>query len=65
MRCCSDAPGRRRVVKVVISILVGGTLGYLYYRFIGCASGHCPITRNPYASTLYGAVVGALAGLSM
>ncbi len=41
-------------------VLVGGAAGYLYYRFIGCKTGACPITSNPWVSTLYGAVLGAL-----
>ncbi|MGA9119143.1 MAG: DUF6132 family protein, partial [Bacteroidota bacterium] len=36
--------------------------GFLYYYFIGCASGTCPITSNPYVSTLYGAGMGLLLG---
>jgi hypothetical protein len=41
-------------------VLLGAAGGYLYYRFVGCKSGVCPITRNPWISTIYGAVIGAL-----
>jgi len=41
-------------------IVGGGAAGYAYYRFIGCASGACPISSNPYISTIYGAVMGYL-----
>ncbi|MEW6060494.1 MAG: DUF6132 family protein [Bacteroidota bacterium] len=40
--------------------VVGAVAGYAYYYYIGCLSGTCPITSNPYISTLYGAVIGAL-----
>ncbi len=40
--------------------LLGAGGGFLYYYFIGCASGTCPISSNPYISTLYGAGVGFL-----
>lgn len=44
---------------------VGGTLagaiaGFLYWKFVGCASGSCPITSNWMISTLYGGVMGGL-----
>ena len=43
--------------------LIGGAIGFLYYKFIGCPSGACPITANPYMSTMYGILVGlALSG---
>jgi hypothetical protein len=45
----------------VAAILLGAISGYAYYHYIGCASGTCPITSNPWISTAYGAVVGALA----
>lgn len=40
--------------------LLGGTAGYLYYAFIGCVSGTCPISSNPWLMTGYGAVMGLL-----
>ena len=48
------------MLKYVIGGLIGAVLGYLYYRFIGCSSGTCPITSNPYISTIYGLIVGLL-----
>jgi hypothetical protein len=27
---------------------------------VGCASGACPITSNPWVSTIYGMVMGGL-----
>ncbi len=45
---------------IVIGAVVGGVVGYLYYRFIGCRSGACIITGNPYISTLYWSVLGGL-----
>jgi phage shock protein E len=45
---------------MALPVLVGALAGYLYYYYIGCVSGACPITSNPWSSTLYGAVMGAL-----
>ena len=48
------------ILKFAALILAGGGLGFLSYRLIGCSSGACPLTSNPYISTIYGAVLGAL-----
>ncbi len=44
----------------IIGVVIGGILGYLYYLFIGCASGTCKITSNPINSSLYFALMGGL-----
>jgi len=40
--------------------IVGAIAGYLYYYFVGCASGSCSITSQPVNSTIYGALMGGL-----
>lgn len=49
-------------MRSVLFVLGGALLGFLYHRFVGCRTGSCPITANPYTATIYGAVVGLLAG---
>jgi hypothetical protein len=49
------------ILRSVIGVMLGAAAGFAYYRFVGCASGTCPITGNPYISTIYGAVMGAFA----
>ncbi|TAH19667.1 MAG: hypothetical protein EAZ08_08185 [Cytophagales bacterium] len=44
----------------IIGIIAGSIGGYLYYFYIGCASGTCAITSQPLNSTLYGAMMGGL-----
>ncbi len=53
---------QKRWVRTVLFGAAGAIAGYAYYHFIGCASGTCPITGNPYASTLYGAFMGSVLG---
>jgi hypothetical protein len=50
----------RRFWILMISILIGGTGGFLYYHFVGCVSGRCAITSNPYMSIFMGGLLGYL-----
>jgi hypothetical protein len=44
----------------VTPVVVGAAGGYLFYRFVGCKTGTCPITSSPWLSTIYGAILGLL-----
>ncbi len=41
---------------------LGGIAGYAYYYFIGCASGSCALSSNPYLMTGYGLGAGIVLG---
>ncbi len=45
-------------IKIIIGSLVGGALGLLYYKLVGCPSGSCPITAKPHRTAIYGAILG-------
>ena len=34
--------------------------GYLYWRYVGCTTGTCPITSSPVNSSIWGAAMGGL-----
>ena len=44
----------------ITGVAVGVLGGYLYYYYVGCVSGTCPITSNPYRMMIYGALIGYL-----
>ncbi|HET9570178.1 MAG TPA: DUF6132 family protein [Bacteroidales bacterium] len=44
----------------ILGGILGGVGGYLYYHFVGCTSGTCPITSNPIMSSIWGVLVGGL-----
>ncbi len=45
-------------LRPFLGIVLGGLAGYFYYHFIGCASGSCTITSNPYLSIIGGGFLG-------
>ena len=47
-------------LKVAAGVGAGSGIGWAYYRFIGCSTGTCPITSNPWASMIYGGLIGLL-----
>jgi hypothetical protein len=51
-------------LKIAAGVAVGGLLGFLWYRLVGCSSGSCPLTSRWWVTTLYGAASGTLIALS-
>jgi hypothetical protein len=54
---------KKVIAKRALPVLAGAGLGFAYYYFIGCSTSSCPISSNPYVSTLYGALVGFLVAM--
>ncbi|MFH1725011.1 MAG: DUF6132 family protein [Elusimicrobiota bacterium] len=48
------------MTKIALAVFLGAALGFGWHRLVGCATGACPLTANPYISTLFGAVLGLL-----
>lgn len=41
---------------------IGMVGGYLYWQYVGCASGTCPITSSWKIMLIYGGAIGGLLG---
>jgi uncharacterized membrane protein YeaQ/YmgE (transglycosylase-associated protein family) len=52
----------RKYLLTIIFAAVGAVAGFVYWKFVGCASGTCVIKSVWYLSTLYGLVFGGLIG---
>lgn len=57
-----DRAKRGKGPFLIIFTLTGAVAGFLYWKFIGCNTGSCPIKSNWYLMTAYGIVLGYLAG---
>lgn len=51
-----------KYLLIAILTLTGLVGGYLYWRFVGCTSGSCPITSNWYSSVFVGGLLGYFTG---
>ena len=48
------------ILKISLGVVLGGGLGFAYYKFVGCSTGSCPLVSHPVVATLYGAILGLL-----
>jgi len=55
---------KKRIFKIALGLVLGGVAGFAYYSYVGCATGSCPITSNPWISTAWGAGIGGLLGIA-
>jgi hypothetical protein len=55
---------RIMILRIIIGVILGGGLGFGWYKLVGCSTGTCPLTSNPVISTILGAVFGALLATS-
>ena len=65
-------PGRRDInnwikhsVGSIIGFITGGIGGFIYYKTVGCSSGACAITSNPYLTIIWGSLLGYLIGSTL
>jgi hypothetical protein len=46
----------------IIFMILGGLSGFLYWKFVGCSTGTCPIKSHWYSMVPYGMLLGWLIG---
>lgn len=51
-------------IRVIIGVILGAVIGFGVYRLVGCSTGACPLTSNPWVSTILGAVMGVFIAVS-
>ncbi len=50
----------RKWLKPMLFTASGALIGLAYYYFVGCSTGTCPLTSNPWISIAYMGLVGWL-----
>jgi len=48
------------MLKIAVGAAAGAGIGYLMYRFVGCRTGACPLTGNPYVAMVIWGAIGAI-----
>ena len=48
------------VVRTLLGAAVGAAIGFAMYKFVGCRTGACPLTGNPYIAVFIWGVIGAI-----
>ncbi len=51
------------MLKGVLGLVIGAAIGYAVYRIVGCRTGYCPLTGNPWMSTGIWAAMGAMVAM--
>jgi len=46
----------------IIGMVLGAISGFIYFKTVGCSTGSCPITSNPWLTIIWGSLIGYLTG---
>lgn len=51
---------KHRLIRLGMGALAGAVLGLLYWKFVGCHSGTCPLTSSPIKTVILFSFMGGL-----
>ncbi len=51
---------RKIIYRIMIGAAIGAIAGFLYWEFIGCNGGSCPLTSNPYKTVALFTFMGGM-----
>jgi hypothetical protein len=52
------------LLRPLLGAAIGAAVGFAMYKLVGCRSGACPLTGNPWISVILWGVIGAMVSLS-
>lgn len=52
----------RSPARAALAAFAGAGVAAAYAHFVGCRTGTCPLTSSVWTASLYGGLVGAIAG---
>jgi hypothetical protein len=52
------------LVRPLVGAVVGAAVGFAVYKFVGCRTGACPLTGNPWIAMIWWGVIGAMVATS-
>jgi hypothetical protein len=48
----------KKTYRIIFGLAIGAVVGWLYWEFIGCNSGSCPLTNNLNKTVLLFSIMG-------
>lgn len=50
--------------RPLIGAVIGAAVGFAIYKFVGCRTGACPLTGNPWIASVWWGAIGVMAAMS-
>lgn len=50
----------KQLVRMIIGAIAGSIVGMLYWNYVGCNNGTCPLTNTPFKTIAFFTIMGAV-----